>query len=39
MKYRILGRTNLEVSVISFGGITIHNEEQDKVNKNSSKFY
>lgn len=33
MKYRILGRTNLEVSVLSFGGIMVNNKKQDKVNK------
>ena len=33
MEYRVLGRTNLKVSVIGFGGIMVNNEEQDKVNQ------
>jgi len=33
MEYRILGRTNIEVSAIGFGGIMVNNEEQDKVNQ------
>ncbi|MFO7815550.1 MAG: aldo/keto reductase [Halanaerobiales bacterium] len=33
MKYKVLGRTNLEVSVIGFGGIMVNNKKQDKVNE------
>jgi len=33
MEYRILGRTNIEVSAIGFGGIMVNNKDQDKVNQ------
>ncbi|HKL42145.1 MAG TPA: aldo/keto reductase [Clostridia bacterium] len=33
MKYRILGRTNLEVSVIGFGGIMLNNKKQNEANQ------
>ena len=33
MEYRKLGRTGLDASIISFGGILIKNMEQEEVNK------
>ena len=33
MEYRKLGRTGLDVSIISFGGVMAKNMEQEEVNK------
>ena len=33
MEYRKLGRTGLNASIISFGGILVKNMEQEEVNK------
>ena len=33
MEYRKLGRTGLDVSIISFGGIMVNNMDQEEVNK------